>query len=159
MLLPHTSAQFTAKAKFWFEACFWFQQVSHLCKRRDPCLSQQPPTPKSGTADRGLQSLFTPESNSTHLGSSTGQLLPEPLERILFSILCHADVTLFSSTELVHFKQLIHFLKKSAIIIGLQANAFGNKSFHLCALGNRKEPSDLIPVMAVFITALLNCLW
>lgn len=62
--------------------------------------------------------------------------------------------------ELVHFK-LIDFLKESAQIIALQANAFGNKSFYSRALENRegKGRADLIPVTVVFITALLNNLW
>lgn len=111
-----------------------------------------------GTADNVLQSPLTAESNNMDLESRTGQLLPKSLERIIFFILCHTDVTLFGSTELVHFKQLIHFLKDSALIIALQANVFDNKSFHSCALGNRegKGPADLIPVTVVSITALLN---
>lgn len=83
-----------------------------------------------GTADNVLQSPFTAESNNMYLESRTGQLLTEPLERFIFFISCHTDVTLFGSAELVHFKQLIHFLKESAVIIALQANTFGTKSFH-----------------------------
>lgn len=91
-----------------------------------------------GAADSVLQSPFTPQSNNTDLESRTGPLLPEPLERIAFFPFCHTDVTLFGSTQLlnakIHFKQLIHFLKESALIIALQANHFGNKSFRPCAL-------------------------
>lgn len=74
-----------------------------------------------GTADNVLHSSFTPESNNMDLENRTGQLLPEPTGRIIFFILCHTDVTLFGSTKLVHCKQLIHFLKESALITALQA--------------------------------------
>ena len=67
------------------------------------------------TASSVWQSPFTLESDNTDHESRTGQLLPEPLEIIFFFILCHRDLTIFCSTELVHFKWLIYFLKESAL--------------------------------------------
>lgn len=68
-----------------------------------------------GPAGSGLQSPNTPGRDNMDHRSRTGP--PQPLERGFFFILCHTGLSISCSTELVHFKQLIYFLKESALFV------------------------------------------